>query len=58
MSSQPQHTSRSVEELGGGMTVRVLPALADNYMYVLEDRASGEAAVVDPVNPEMVGGAL
>ena len=50
----PEHTSESVETLGA-MTVRVLPALGDNYMYLLEDRATGEAAIVDPVNPERVG---
>lgn len=49
----PDHTSESAETLGA-MTVRVLPALQDNYMYLLEDRATGEAAIVDPVNPEKV----
>jgi len=36
------------------MKVQVLPALSDNYMYLLIDEASREAAVVDPVNPESV----
>ena len=48
-----EHTSRSVEKLGS-MTVRVIPALQDNYMYLIEDRATREAAIVDPVNPERV----
>lgn len=42
-----------MEDLGA-MRVRVLPALEDNYMYLLEDKASGQAAIVDPVNPEKV----
>ena len=36
------------------MTVRVIPALQDNYMYLVEDRATGEAAIVDPVDPKKV----
>ena len=51
------HTSRSTEELGY-MTVHVLPALGDNYMYLVEDKASREAAIVDPANPTEVGGGL
>uniref|UniRef100_H3DKX1 Hydroxyacylglutathione hydrolase n=1 Tax=Tetraodon nigroviridis TaxID=99883 RepID=H3DKX1_TETNG len=39
--------------LGEGATMRVelLPALSDNYMYLLVDVESREAAVVDPVEP-------
>lgn len=51
--SSTVHTSESMEDLGA-MRVRVLPALEDNYMYLLEDKASGQAAIVDPVNPEKV----
>lgn len=51
--SSTEHTSESVEDLGA-MRVRVLPALQDNYMYLVEDKASGQAAIVDPVNPERV----
>ena len=47
------HTSRSTEQLDH-MTIRVLPALADNYMYLIVDKATKEAAIVDPVNPEEV----
>lgn len=36
------------------MDVHVLGALADNYMYVLVDKATREAAVVDPVEPRKV----
>lgn len=36
------------------MQVRILPALSDNYMYLLVDPATMEAAVVDPVDPDSV----
>lgn len=36
------------------MRVRILPALSDNYMYLLIDEESNEAAIVDPVAPEDV----
>ena len=49
-----QHTSTCVEELSH-MTIRVLPALRDNYMHLVEDKSTGEAAIVDPVNPDEVG---
>jgi hydroxyacylglutathione hydrolase len=52
-SSAVLHTSTSVESLGG-LTVRVLPALQDNYMYLVEDPVTREAAIVDPVEPEKV----
>ena len=47
------HTSRSTEQLNH-MTIKLLPAYTDNYMYLLIDKASKEAAVVDPVNPDEV----
>ena len=47
------HTSRSTEQLGH-MTIKLLPALSDNYMYLLIDKATREAAIVDPANPEEV----
>lgn len=34
--------------------VVVLPALKDNFMYLLIDKHSNEAAVVDPVEPNVV----
>ncbi len=40
------------------MRVRVLPALSDNYMYLLIDEGSQEAAIVDPVAPEDVVAAV
>lgn len=33
------------------MRVELLPALSDNYMYLLIDEDSKEAAIVDPVEP-------
>jgi hydroxyacylglutathione hydrolase len=36
------------------MRVHIVPILFDNYAYVLVDEASGEAAVVDPAEPEPV----
>ena len=34
--------------------MHILPALSDNYMYILEDSTTKEAAVVDPVDYERV----
>ncbi|XP_037934225.1 hydroxyacylglutathione hydrolase, mitochondrial isoform X2 [Teleopsis dalmanni] len=36
------------------MQVKILPALEDNYMYLIIDRATREAAIVDPVDAESV----
>jgi len=36
------------------MDVKIIPALDDNYMYLIIDKATREAAVVDPVEPEKV----
>ena len=36
------------------MRVRVLPALSDNYMYLLVDNKTNQAAIVDPVEPDIV----
>eukprot|EP00794_Sanderia_malayensis_P009352 gene9350-10337_t len=36
------------------MKVKLLPALEDNYMYLLIDEATNDAAVVDPVEPNKV----
>ncbi|KAL6423161.1 hypothetical protein ACFW04_010086 [Cataglyphis niger] len=40
------------------MKVQILPALQDNYMYLIIDEATQEAAVVDPVDPEAVATAV
>ncbi|XP_034480444.1 hydroxyacylglutathione hydrolase, mitochondrial isoform X2 [Drosophila innubila] len=37
-----------------GFDVKILPALQDNYMYLIVDNKTREAAVVDPVDPELV----
>lgn len=34
--------------------VQVVPALSDNFMYLIVDKATKETAVVDPVNPDKV----
>nr|XP_034830574.1 hydroxyacylglutathione hydrolase, mitochondrial isoform X1 [Maniola hyperantus] len=36
------------------MDVKILPALKDNYMYLIVDKATKEAAIVDPVEPKTV----
>ncbi|KAL0101044.1 hypothetical protein PUN28_018716 [Cardiocondyla obscurior] len=36
------------------MKVQILPALQDNYMYLIIDEATKEAAIVDPVDPDAV----
>lgn len=36
------------------MSVKILPALSDNYMYLIICNQTKEAAIVDPVNPEAV----
>lgn len=36
------------------MKIELLPALSDNYMYLLVDTETKEAAVVDPVEPVKV----
>ena len=36
------------------MRIELLPALTDNYMYLLIDEDTKEAAIVDPVEPNKV----
>ncbi|XP_026728931.1 hydroxyacylglutathione hydrolase, mitochondrial isoform X2 [Trichoplusia ni] len=38
----------------GRMDVKILPALKDNYMYLLIDKRTNQAAIIDPVEPETV----
>ena len=40
------------------MKIELLPALSDNYMYLVIDVDSKEAAIVDPVEPIKVGWVL
>ncbi|XP_025190731.1 hydroxyacylglutathione hydrolase, mitochondrial isoform X1 [Melanaphis sacchari] len=42
----------------GKFKVQVLPALSDNFMYLLIDNSSKEAAIVDPVAPDVVWDAV
>lgn len=42
----------------GIMQIHLLPALADNYMYLLVDESTKEAAIVDPVEPDKVLAAI
>lgn len=51
--NRSSHSSQTLERLDK-MRVRVLPALSDNYMYLLVDERTNEAAVVDPAEPEKV----
>lgn len=37
------------------MNVVPIEALSDNYMYLIIDEATKEAAAVDPVEPSKVG---
>lgn len=34
--------------------VYILPALTDNYTYLIVDNSSKETAVIDPVEPDQV----
>ena len=36
------------------MKIQLLPALSDNYMYLLIDDRTKEAAIIDPVEPDKV----
>ncbi|CAK8695928.1 hydroxyacylglutathione hydrolase, mitochondrial-like [Clavelina lepadiformis] len=36
------------------MRVKIVPALEDNYMYLLVDETTNEAAAVDPVEPDKI----
>ena len=56
--SRGTHSSQSLVEVSPKMRVRILPALTDNYMYLVVDEATGEAAIVDPVAPEVVVNAV
>ncbi|XP_041978032.1 hydroxyacylglutathione hydrolase, mitochondrial isoform X2 [Aricia agestis] len=52
--NQRNSHSEQVFHEGRAMDVKVLPALQDNYMYLIVDKATKEAAIVDPVAPETV----
>ena len=46
--------SRLTTHYQPAMQVRIIPALQDNYMYLLVCDKTKEAAIVDPVEPEKV----
>ena len=46
--------SQSTRHQLPAMIVKILPALQDNYMYLLIDDATKESAIVDPVEPAKV----
>jgi len=48
------HSTSKLVSHGPGMDVHVLSALSDNYMYLIVDKGSRTAAVVDPVEPKKV----
>lgn len=48
-----KHSCESTVQLEK-MKVRVLPALSDNYMYLIMDENTKQAAIVDPVAPDIV----
>lgn len=53
MSSGEQHSKEVCKDLQH-MSIRLLPALGDNFMYLLVDKATQQAAIVDPVQPQTV----
>lgn len=48
------HSLPQSHQYSGKMDIHILPALGDNYMYLLVDKATNEAAIVDPVEPDKV----
>lgn len=46
--------SKSSRVFASDMRVKILPALDDNYMYLLIDEKTKNAAIVDPVEPSKV----
>ncbi|KAG8041371.1 hypothetical protein G9C98_002359 [Cotesia typhae] len=43
---------------GQNVSIKILPALDDNFMYLIIDEKTKEAAIVDPVNPSVVSSAV
>jgi len=51
----PEHMSFDVAGEGGGAyRIKIMPALSDNYMYLIISDAEHAAVVVDPVEPSKV----
>lgn len=51
------HSNITTKEFGK-FKVQILPALSDNFMYLLIDNSTKEAAIVDPVAPDVVWDAV
>lgn len=47
------HSSQQTFDMSA-MSVKILPALADNYMYLIICNETRQAAIVDPVDPDAV----
>lgn len=54
LSFLPESHSKPVSIFHSDMKVHILPALSDNYMYLVVDEKTQEAAIVDPVEPKKV----
>ena len=54
LSSLPESHSKPINIVQSDMKVHILPALSDNYMYLVVDEKTQEAAIVDPVEPKKV----
>ena len=52
------NSTLSTSIYSNGMKVKLLSALQDNYMYLLIDEATKEAAIIDPVEPEKCAAAV
>ena len=46
--------SKPTRVFASSMKVEIIPALGDNYMYLLIDEHTKHAAIVDPVEPAKV----
>ncbi|KAI7697618.1 Hydroxyacylglutathione hydrolase [Sarcoptes scabiei] len=51
---QHQFTNITTDQSCSTMDVHIIPALSDNYMYLVVDRETKDAAVVDPVEPDRI----
>lgn len=57
LSNRYKHSnSKTVEQISH--TVHILPAAENNYMYILVDVSTKEAAVIDPIDPDLVRSVL